>query len=126
MAKELARGAAEVALKLAEGSVTRDALQDPKDTDYIPDVDTKGYHVGEVRQPAEPVLHAGNVVTFESVGDGESKFSDYEKQVQAVDEITRNYDSSEHKPITVTDAEIRVARGNVPSAEPVPARAREK
>ncbi len=68
----VARGAADVALKLAEGSVTRDALLDPREGDYIPDNEEKGYHVGEVRQPAEPVLTAGGAVRFES--DLPSKF----------------------------------------------------
>ncbi len=70
----VARGAADVALKLGNGQ-TRDALVDPQEGDYIPDVETKGYHVGEVRQPADIALTRGGQVVFESTSDaGPSKF----------------------------------------------------
>ena len=70
----VARGAEDVALKLGS-SAPRDALLDPRDTDYIPDNVEKGYHVGEVRQPAEPVLTAGGQVRWESTdAPGPSKF----------------------------------------------------
>jgi len=71
----VARGTEDVALKLASAG-PRDALVDPLPTDIIPDNEEKGYHVGEVRQPAEPVLHRSGDVTFESTGDDtDSKFS---------------------------------------------------
>lgn len=72
---EVARGAADVALKLSTGG-PRDALLDPRDGDIIPDLAEKGYHLGEVAQPAEPVLHRSGAVTFESLaGAPESKFA---------------------------------------------------
>jgi hypothetical protein len=71
----VARGTEDVALKLG-GAPTRDALLDPREGDYIPDNEAKGYHVGEVRQPAEPVLTAAGDVRFESLPEapGPSKF----------------------------------------------------
>lgn len=70
---EVARGA-DVSLKLATAG-PRDALIDPRDGDIVPDSEEKGYHVGEVRQPAEPVLYRGGEVTFESLPEaGPSKF----------------------------------------------------
>ena len=74
----VARGA-DVPLALATQATTRDALTDPRDGDIIPDVESKGYHVGTVRQPAEPVLKRNGTVEFESLPEaGESKFaSDY-------------------------------------------------
>jgi hypothetical protein len=74
---EVARGA-DVPLALASMSTatTRDALLDPREGDIIPDVESKGYHVGEVRQPAEPVLTSDGAVHFES--DLDSKFEDGE------------------------------------------------
>jgi hypothetical protein len=82
----VARGA-DVPLALATQATTRDALTDPREGDIIPDVDTKGYHVGEVRQPAEPVLTRGGDVQFESLGDtGPSKFpSSYAEEQAAMD-----------------------------------------
>lgn len=71
---EIARGDADVALKLGSNGA-RDALLDPREGDIIPDLETKGYHVGEVAQPAEPVLHRGGDVTFESLPEApESRF----------------------------------------------------
>ena len=86
---EVARGAA-VPAALAAQATTRDALLDPQPGDIIPDVETKGYHVGEVRQPAEPVLTRGGDVTFESLPEaGESKFvSSYAADFQALDDRT--------------------------------------
>lgn len=70
----IARGA-DVPLALTQTG-PRDALLDPRDTDIIPDLHTKGLHVGEVAQPAEPVLHRGGDVTFESLPEApESKFA---------------------------------------------------
>ena len=53
----------------------RDALTedyDP-DVDYVPDIDTKGYHAGLVRQPVRALVDpkTGNVVAFETVEPGE-------------------------------------------------------
>ena len=75
MAKnEVARGPQDVAGALAAAG-PRDALMDPQPGDIIPDLETKGYHVGEVAQPAEPVLYGGGVVEFESLPEApESKF----------------------------------------------------
>lgn len=70
----VARGA-DVPLALSSAG-PRDALLDPRETDIIPDLETKGLHVGEVAQPAEPVLHRGGDVTFESLPEApESRFS---------------------------------------------------
>lgn len=71
----VARGAEDVALKLASGQ-TRDALLDPREGDIIPDNEEKGYHVGTERQPAEPVLTRSGAVRFESTdaAPGPSKF----------------------------------------------------
>lgn len=86
-ADEIVARGADVPLALASQSMTRDALVDPREGDIIPDVDTKGYHVGEVRQPAEPVLKRNGVVEFESLGDtGASKFaSSYAEEQAAMD-----------------------------------------
>jgi hypothetical protein len=76
----VARGADDVALKLGNG-MTRDALVDPREGDYIPDNEEKGYHVGEVRQPAEPVLTRSGAVRYESVDSpGPSKFESPQDQ----------------------------------------------
>lgn len=64
----VARGA-DVPLRLAQSKIARDALVDPRDSDYIPDVAEKGYHVGTVRQPAEPVLMDDGSVKFETIDD---------------------------------------------------------
>jgi len=79
----VARGA-DVPLALA-ASGPRDALVDPRDGDIIPDVKDKGLHVGEVRQPAEPVLHAGGNVDFETKTNMPSRFAPttYAEQVKA-------------------------------------------
>lgn len=69
----VARGA-DVPLELARSATPRDALVDPREGDYVPDAAEKGYHVGIVRQPAEPVLTAGGDVHFESIADEPSKF----------------------------------------------------
>lgn len=53
----------------------RDALIDPAPEDFVPDVDTKGYHVGMVRQPAELVGVGGVPQGFRSVSEHESKFA---------------------------------------------------
>lgn len=69
----VARGA-DVPLALSTPG-PRDALLDPREGDIIPDLETKGLHVGEVAQPAEPVLHRGGDVTFESLPEApESRF----------------------------------------------------
>lgn len=54
-----------------------DALieSDRTDSDYVPDIDTKGYHAGMVRQPVVPVAdRRGNVVGYRS--DHPSKFAE--------------------------------------------------
>jgi hypothetical protein len=56
---------------------TRDALiiDGHNDEDYVPDVESKGYHVGMVRQPAKlAVNEAGQAVGF--VSELPSKFAD--------------------------------------------------
>lgn len=108
---EVARGA-DVPLALA-GAGPRDALLDPQPHDIIPDAVEKGYHVGEVRQPAEPVLKRSGTVDFESLpGAGESKFtSSYAEDVRKLDAATSSdpaYAGTVHVPIE-TDPE-RVAK----------------
>ncbi len=91
----VARGA-DVPLVLAQQTGARDALVDPQDHDFIPGLEDKGYHVGEVRQPAEPVLFTGGAVAFETIGDAESKFKgqsvplSYAEQVAANDKFQRD------------------------------------
>lgn len=110
---EVARGA-DVALKLSQGG-PRDALVDPLPGDYVPDLDSKGLHVGEVRQPAEPVLNRAGDVTFESVGDaGESKFAPttYAEQVaanSAWEKGKSEYAGVEHRPIATAPADVEAA-----------------
>lgn len=71
---EVARGA-DVPLALSTAG-PRDALLDPREGDIIPDLETKGLHVGTVAQPAEPVLHKGGRVEFESLPEApESRFT---------------------------------------------------
>ena len=71
---EVARGA-DVPLALSTAG-PRDALTDPREGDIIPDLETKGLHVGHVAQPAEPVLHKGGRVEFESLPEApESRFT---------------------------------------------------
>lgn len=107
--QKAARGSAEVALKLQGQAVTRDALLDPKPGDYIPDNETKGYHVGEVRQPAEIVLNEGAATPhFETIGDKASKFPNFADQLAAVGEITKDYEGSDHQPLRV-DGDPRAA-----------------
>lgn len=106
----VARGGAEVAAALAAQTTTRDALVDPQPGDIIPDVESKGYHVGEVRQPAEPVLTRGGDVTFESLGDsGASKFpSTYAEDFAKLDEKLAGdpaYAGVEHVPYVADPAE---------------------
>lgn len=97
-----ARGSAEVALKLQSQAVTRDALLDPQPGDYIPDNETKGYHVGETRQPAEIVLPEGSTTPeFETIGDKPSKFGSFAEQKAAVDAQTAAYEGSDHAPLSV-------------------------
>lgn len=74
---EVARGAdVPLALAAMPGTTTRDALVDPQEGDIIPDIESKGYHVGQVRQPAEPVLTSDGDVHFESVTGLDSKFGE--------------------------------------------------
>lgn len=70
-AKVVARGED---VSFTVGTPTRDALIDPQPQDIIPDAETKGYHVGVVRQPAEPVQTAAGTVGFESIAAEPSKF----------------------------------------------------
>lgn len=80
-AEEVARGSTDVALKLTESAAPRDALVDPSPTDVVPGNEDKGYHVGTVRQPAEPVLDAAGTVHFESLPEsGGSKFETAREQ----------------------------------------------
>jgi hypothetical protein len=53
----------------------RDALIDPQPEDFIPDVETKGYHVGMVRQPAEVVGVGGVPQGFRSTAGEPSRFA---------------------------------------------------
>jgi hypothetical protein len=56
----------------------RDALVDPRPGDIIPELDTKGYHVGIVPQPAAPVSVDGvTVAGFQSDGSHESRFRSF-------------------------------------------------
>lgn len=109
MAKEVARGA-EVALKLTAQSTARDALVDPEPGDFVPGIEDKGYHVGNVRQPAEPVLTDDGAVHFESVGESASKFPSYADQVKAVDKLVQGRPSTMHVPVTATADEVAAAR----------------
>lgn len=114
----IARGA-DVPLALAQGSIARDALVDPREGDFVPDLDDKGLHVGEVRQPAEPVLRAGGDVRFESTSDEPSKFkpTTYAEQVaaNAAWEADRpEYAGREHVAVTAdydADREAAARRG---------------
>lgn len=107
----VARGAADVALKLSQGSVTRDALIDPQPGDIIPDNEEKGYHVGTERQPAEPVLDAAGAVRFESTEEaGPSKFETAREQKDRSNAREAGnpdlYGGVLHTPITVRSSEI--------------------
>lgn len=106
----VARGA-DVPLALAASTGPRDALVDPRDGDYVPDNDSKGYHVGQERQPAEPVLTAGGDVRFESTADQPSKF-EVEPGKSLIDvlkaahnEADSKADSTEHVEIVTTREE---------------------
>jgi hypothetical protein len=63
----------DVPLVLGAVNLPPDAATDP---DYaMPDAETKGYHTGEIRQPAEPVLETRTgAVAFESVTEQPSAF----------------------------------------------------
>jgi hypothetical protein len=99
---EVARGA-DVPLVLAQASQTRDALVDPQPGDYLGDTE-KGNHVGEVRQPAEPVLDSAGNVTFESIADEPSKFArTYADDFEALEEFVQgnpDYEGTAHVPVT--------------------------
>lgn len=105
----VARGVEDVALTLAKASAPRDALVDPQPGDYIPDPE-KGYHVGQVRQPAEPVATAAGVVGFESIADEPSKFEsakDQKARSNAREAANPGlYGGSEHVPMTVKRSDI--------------------
>jgi hypothetical protein len=104
----VARGAEDVAIKLASGP--RDALIDPQPGDYVPDNVEKGYHVGTVRQPADPVLGASGRVGFESIADEPSKFESAKAQkARSNAREAANpdlYGGQEHVPMTVNRSDI--------------------
>lgn len=108
-AQVVARGAEDVALKLQSSATTRDALLDPREGDIIPDIESKGYHVGDVRQPADPVLLANGVQTFESQG-GVSKFQTAADQKAIANareaENPHLYGGDVHVPISVDSGDI--------------------
>ena len=118
-AKEVARGA-DVSLVLAQQSQTRDALVDPRPGDIIPDNDEKGYHVGTVRQPAEPVLTADGAVHFESVDGGASKFdTTYADDFKKLDDAQQGdplYAGTLHVPIASTPEETKAAEARARAA----------
>ena len=109
---EVARGA-DVPLALAQNPNSlppRDALVDLRDTDYVPDIDDKGYHVGTVRQPAEPVLTRAGAVRFESNSGRESKFETAKEQKERSNareaENPDLYGGVPHQPISVRASDI--------------------
>jgi hypothetical protein len=109
----VARGTQDVALKLGEGTLPRDALVDPRPGDYVPDNEEKGYHVGEVRQPAEPVLTAGGQVRFESLPEaGPSKFEGNSAADQKARSNAREaenpdlYGGTVHRPVTINEGDV--------------------
>jgi hypothetical protein len=97
---------------------TRDALIDDGkgENDYIPDVESKGYHVGMVRQPVKVVAdEAGNVVGFAS--EHPSKFAEqptledlkaHHNEVESSDEW--NEDVEEARSVTRTPEETAAAK----------------
>ena len=119
----IARGT-DVPLELARNAGPRDALVDPEPTDYVPDNEEKGYHVGQERQPAEPVLTRGGDVHFESIADQPSKFEpdgvaliDKLKAQHNADDAART-DTTLANDVTTTREEAL----GLPPAEPAPAR----
>jgi hypothetical protein len=108
----IARGA-DVPLELARTATARDALLDPQEGDIIPDNEEKGYHVGEVRQPAEPVLTRGGDVRFES--DQPSKFTgSYAEQKAELDrreqESPELYGGNVHQPLLTKPEDVEKAK----------------
>jgi hypothetical protein len=97
---------------------TRDALiEDGKgENDYIPEVESKGYHVGMVRQPAKVVVNeAGQAVGFAS--ELPSKFADqptiddlkaHHNEVESSDEW--NEDVAEATQVTLTPEQTEAAK----------------
>lgn len=113
----VARGQDEVTAELARRASPRDALLDPQPTDIIPDNDEKGYHVGEVRQPAEPVLTRGGDVRFESIADQPSKFEDNPSSLKALKAAHNEREASDaaYAGIThVPDEDPALARPEAP------------
>jgi len=90
----VARGA-DVPLALSSPG-PRDALLDPKESDIIPDLENKGLHVGEVAQPAQPVLHRNGDVTFESLP--EAPESRFEKVVSFAEQKRLNSEMQANDP----------------------------
>lgn len=60
----------------------RDALLEPRETDIVPDLEEKGYHVGMVRQPADVVGVRGVPQGFRSATDMPSRFPSF-REVKA-------------------------------------------
>lgn len=96
---------------------TRDALIEDghNDGDYVPDVESKGYHVGMVRQPAQVAVNAaGQPVGF--ISERPSKFEGaptladakaYHNEVESSDDW--NEDVSEATLVTASEQEVRAA-----------------
>ena len=97
---------------------TRDALIEDghNEGDYIPDVESKGYHVGMVRQPAHVAVNeAGQPVGF--ISERPSKFEEqptladlkaHHNAVESEDEW--NEDVREATRVTATEEEVRSAK----------------
>lgn len=117
---EVARGA-DVPLALAQTGA-RDALLDPREGDILPDLATKGMHVGEIAQPAEPVLHRGGDVTFESLPEApESRFvaGTYAEQVARNDAEQRDderFAGVEHRAILTDPDAVAKAKAALDKA----------
>ena len=96
----------------------RDALIEDghNDQDYVPDVESKGYHVGMVRQPAKVAVNeAGQAVGF--ISEHESKFAQqpnitdlkaYHNEVESSDEW--NEDVSEATRVTISDDDLKAMK----------------
>lgn len=105
-----------LAIAAAAADLPPDAATDP---DFeMPDSDTKGYHTGLVRQPAEPVLTtATGEVRFETLGEAPSKF-----ERGSLDELKAAHNEAEAGGIEgaiehVSIAPATDAIGNAPAAQ---------
>lgn len=105
----------------------RDALIDDGEEhpeDYIPDVETKGYHVGLVRQPAKVVANdAGQVVGFAS--ELPSKFAEaptiadlkaHHNAVESGDDWNEGVEVA--RAVTMTPEETKAAKAALGKAAP--------